>query len=180
MPGPRHQLLDHPHRETIEAELALSDSRVVGEKWNINPRALRHYRQKYMTAEQIARIRGLVPSQAEVDIEKLVREGGTEAVVGLSRIITEAKAGFEACTKLGLHGEAVKYQKIQLEAFKAKGNYAGLIPGRKTVNNNTLMIGNMQQFMDFVDAALAQFPDARRALANAWASQHAPALEHEG
>ena len=54
----------HPERATIEFELARCHRvRDVADKWGIPRRTLADYRQRHMTQEQVARLRGLAPEQ---------------------------------------------------------------------------------------------------------------------
>ena len=119
------------------------------------------------------------PTQVEVNIEELVRKGGEDAVIGLSRLVTECKGQAEKCDQLALFREAAAYRKLQLDAYKEKAKIAAIYPGRKTVTNNNLVLGDVGMLFDLVDATLVQFPEARRAVAAAFAQQaQLPALEH--
>src|SRR5690606_10298132 len=127
----------------------------------------------------IARIRGMTPVEAEINIEELTRKGGEAAVIGLSRLITECVEQAKKCDGAGLHAEAVRYRKLQLDAYREQAKIAALYPGRKTVNNNNLVLGDMAPMFDMIDAVLKPYPEARAALAQAWAQSQQPALEHE-
>ena len=177
---PKCQTCQHPERERIDTELALSPSVAeVAERWGIPRRSMSRHRQNCMTQKQIAQIRAITPAQAELDIEELTRRGGEAAVIGFSRLIQECKKGAEKCDKLGMPGEAVKYRKVQLEAYKEQAKIATLYPGRKSVTNNNLVMGDVSTLFDMIDATLRPFPEARAAVAAAFARSQAPALlEH--
>lgn len=169
----------HIELERINAELALSPNVAeVAARYGIARRSMSRHRQNCMTQKQIAQIRGLTPAQAEVDIAELARRGGEAAVIGFSRLIQECQEAATTCDKMAMHGEAVKYRKLQLDAYREQAKIAAIYPGRKTVTNNNLVLGDMAQFMDFVDAVLMPYPDARSALSVAWLAQSRPVLEH--
>jgi hypothetical protein len=175
----RSRIHDHPDRERIEVELALARTvQEVADRWGIPRRTLATYRQKHMTQQQIARLRGMTPTEVEADIEALTRKGGEDAVIGFSRLIEECKEQAEKLDRMGMPSEAVKYRKLQLELYKEKAKIAALYPGRNAVTNNNLVLGDVGVLFDMIDATLRPFPEARQAVAAAFASAQRPALEH--
>lgn len=179
----RVSIKNHPDRERIEHELALCRNVAeVAARYGLNRRTLSAYRQNRMTAEQIARIRGMSPTDAEVNIEELVRKGGEDAVIGLSRLVQECKDQAEKCDKLGLHREASVYRRLQLTAYVEKAKIAALYPGKRTVNN-TLVVGDSSAIFDMVAGILSRATDigtARHMLAEEYKAMamQRPALEH--
>lgn len=174
----RSRILDHPDRERIETELALAPSvQEVADRWGINRRTLSDYRSKHMTQEQIARIRGMMPSEVEATIEELVCKGGEEAVVGFTRLIQECKEQAEKHDAAN-PAEAVKYRKLQLDLYREKAKIAALYPGRKSITNNNLVLGDVGVLFDLIDATLRPYPEARQAVAAAFAKSQQPVLEH--
>lgn len=170
----------HPDIERINLELALSPtSAEVARRYGIPIRSMSRHRRQCLTQSDIARMRGMSPTQVEVNIEELVRKGGEDAVIGLSRLVVECKEQAEKCDALVLFREAAAYRKLQLEAYKEKAKIAAIYPGRKTVTNNNLVLGDVSMLFDVVNEALRMFPEAQSAVAAAWARQaQLPALEH--
>ena len=171
---------NHPDRERIEVELAMAPSvREGAERYDIPRRSLHRHRQEHMTAEQIIRIRGMTPKQAEVNIEELTRRGGESAVLGFTRLIQISEAAMTRCLENKMDAQAAVWARVQLDAYREQAKIAAIYPGKRGVTNNHLVLGDVTQILDFVDAALSAFPDAQRAVALAFARKSAiPALEH--
>lgn len=173
----------HAELERINAELALtSNVAAVAARYGIARRSMSRHRQNCMTQKQIAQLRGLVPAQVAVDIEELRRKGGEEAVIGFSRIVQECREMAEKCDKLGQYGEALKFRRLQFDAYCKKGEYAGIIPGRKTVTNNNLVVADGAEIFQLVNQVLGRAESvshARQLLAAEYVRMAKPAaLEH--
>lgn len=171
---------NHRDRERIEAELALSPTvHEVALRHGLPERSLRRHKQNHMTDQQIARLRGITPAAAEIDIQELTRRGGEAAVLGFTRLIGECREMAETMDKHKFHAEAVKYRKLQLDAYKEQAKISALYPGRKTVTHNNLLLGDPTAVLELIDRTLRPFPDARQAVAAAWLklSEQPPALE---
>ena len=178
--GPPCKTCIHPDREMIEVDLAMFPSvREVSDKWEVNRRSLQRHKQNHMTQEQIARIRGMTPTEAEVNIDDLVRKGGQEAVVGLSRLIQECKDQADKCDRMNLAKDGATYRKLQLDCYREKAKIAALYPGRKSVTNNNLVLGDVGHVFDMLDTVLRPFPEARQAVALAFSQSQQAVLEHE-
>lgn len=171
----------HPDVERINMELALAPNvHTVAARYDIPRRSLARHRRQCLTQQEIARMRGMSPSQLEVDIDELARKGGQDAYIGLSRLLEECKAQADRCDRIGQAREAAIYRKLQLDIYDKKLKIAAMYPGRKTVTNNNLVLGDVGMLFDLVDATLRPFPEARRAVADAFArqAQMPPVLEH--
>jgi hypothetical protein len=150
----------------------------VAERYGIPRRTLARHRRECLTQKEIARIRFATPAQVEVDIAELARRGGEAAVIGFTRLIQECKEQAEKCDGLAMPSQAVKYRKLQFEAYREQAKIAAIYPGKKTVTNNNLVLGDMGVMFDMIDATLRPFPEARLAVAAAFAKAQQPALEH--
>lgn len=166
---PKCTTCQHPDRERIDTELALTSSvREVSERWDIPRRSLARHRQQCMTQDQVARIRFDVPAQVEVDIAELTRRGGEDAMLGLKRMRPELTAIAAKCEEIGMYGEAAKYRKLELDCYREQLKIAALYPGKKTVTNNHLVITDGQPMFELFDRILTVAEDitaARRMLA---------------
>ncbi len=175
----RCQILDHPDRPTIEARIAVSGNvAAVAREYGINPPMLRHFVRTHMTQTQIARLRGMLPSEAEASIDELVRVGGQRSVIGLAQQIAKCNEQAEKCEKLGEYGAAVAYRTQAIRAQIEQAKQANIYPGRKTVTNNNLVLSDVAPLFDMIDAVLRPFPEARAAVTDAFARSQMPALEH--
>lgn len=173
----------HPERERIDTELALSSNVAeVAARYGIARRSMSRHRQNCMTQKQIAQIRGITPAQAEVEIEELARRGGEDSIIGFSRLVQECKESAEKCEKLGLHSEVATFRKLQLAAYKEKAKIAAIYPGRKTVTNNNLVVADGAEIFQLVNQVLSRaesVPHARQLLAAEYVRMARPALlEH--
>lgn len=157
---------EHPERERIEQEIALAGTGAdVGDKWGIHPRALNRHRNNHMTQEQIARLRGIVPSKAEVDIAELTRKGGETAMVGLARLNAELIEIAAKLDALGNYDTAARYRELQVKVYDKQAKVAALYPGLKQVTTNNVVFADFEAFARLAEQVLKPWPDAQRALA---------------
>lgn len=179
---PKCQTCHHSQRERIDAELALTNSvREVSERWDIPRRSLARHRQQCMTQEQIARIRFDVPAKVEVDIEELTRRGGEDAMLGLKRMRPKLTDIAEKCEALAMYEQAAKYRKLELDCYREQMKIAALYPGKRTVNNNHLVISDGQPLFEMFGRILTHAPtieDARKMLAAEFKMLAAPESAH--
>ena len=177
MPRPC-QVCSHPERERIDVDLALEpNAAIVARRYGLHERAMRRHLANHVAQADIARYRSISPTAAQVSIQDLASQGGEAAVIGFSRLIQECKACAEKCDNAGAHDTAVKYRKVQLDAYKEQAKIAAIYPGRKTVTNNNLVLGDVGHVFGLIDSVLRPFPEARQAVALAFAQQ--TALEHQ-
>lgn len=176
----------HPERERIEVALAMTHPRRGGgvqriaDKWGVPRSSLRRHLNNHMTREQVMRLRAGMPDTIDVSIEEFVRQAGEGAIITLSRLEKGFRIRAEALEKIGDYEGSRKELAEAAKVARDLVLYAGLVPGRKTVNNNTLVLGDIGALFDRIDAALASYPDARQAVAEVFAQRSPvlPVLEH--
>ncbi|MBF6022864.1 hypothetical protein [Lysobacter niastensis] len=175
----------HPHRELIEQALANTRARrnggvqAVSDKWSIPRSSLQRHLTNCMSQDLVARLRMGMPDPIDISIEEIIRQEGEGAIIGLRKLKEEHRAAAERWEHMGEFEQARK-ERIELRrVHEALAQYAGMIPGRKQVTNNNLVLGDVSTLFDTIDAVLRPFPEARRAVAQALAMQQPrPALEH--
>lgn len=156
----------HPERERIELELANARAFVdVARRWEIPPTSIKRHVHKHMTQEQIARLRHGFPDSIEIDIDKLTREGGQGAILGLKRLILEQQEAAYRCDAAGLFEAGIRARQAQATLYKEQAKLAALYPGLKTTTNNNLIVADFNVFADQLDKVLRPFPEARQAVA---------------
>lgn len=179
------RVCNHPERAQIE--LAIANARpgtrhsvmAVATKWGIAKSSVYRHRDLHMSQQDIMRLRMGMPDAVDEAIEEVVRREGEGAILSLRdlklRFLTRADLLEQNKDFEGSRKELAEAAKVSRDLVL----YAGLVPGRKTVTNNNLVLGDVSVLFDVVDAALRAFPEARRAVAAAWAKQaNPPALEH--
>lgn len=179
------RVCNHPERAQIE--LAIANARpgtrhsvmAVATKWGIAKSSVYRHRDHHMSQQDIMRLRMGMPDAVDEAIEEVVRREGEGAILSLRdlklRFLTRADLLEQNKDFEGSRKELAEAAKVSRDLVL----YAGLVPGRKTVTNNNLVLGDVSVLFDVVDAALRAFPEARRAVAAAWAKQaNPPALEH--
>lgn len=175
---PNCRTCKHPNVELINTELALARStEEIAKKFDVPARTLREHRSRCMTQQQIARLRHEIQPAHEVDIDELVRRGGQSAMLAFGRMMSELVTATAECDKLGLHREAATNRGLQLKVAIEQAKLANHYPGTKKVTNN-LVIGDVGMLFDLIDSTLRPFPEARQAVAMAFANSQKPVLEH--
>lgn len=169
MAGPRSRIVDHPDRQIIDAELAVSHSvAAVAKKWGFPRKTLDDYKRRHLTPEKLAVLRGLAPSEIDVKIEELVRTGGERAVIGMARMVAECQAMAERCEAMQLFKEGAAYRAQAIRAQVEQAKWAQLYPaGARTVTNN-VMVSNGEALFGIFDRILdsaQSLPEARRMFA---------------
>ena len=175
----------HDDRERIEIALANSKAKVAGgvqriaDKYGIPRASLRRHMDHHMTQADFARLRLGMPDAIDASIEEVIRQEGEGAILLLRRMKGDHQAAVERWEKLGEFEQARK-ERIELRKVgEMLILYAGMVPGRKTVTNNNLVISDVAPLFDMIDAVLLPYPEARRAVAAALSHQPAPAaIEH--
>jgi len=169
----------HPNIELINAELAAPRStEEVAKKFGIPARTVREHRAHCMTVEQMARLRHEIQPTLDVDIDERVRRGGREAVLGFANDLHKLEIACARCEKMGLERELTANRALMFKIRVEQAKLADRYPGAKRVTNN-LVVGDVSVLFDLIDATLRPFPDARQAVALAFANSQQPAaLEH--
>ncbi|MGY3265158.1 hypothetical protein [Lysobacter sp. HA35] len=169
MPRNVHQrckTCSHPERERIEQEIAIARSmQDVADRWGIERRSLNRHRADHMTQEQIARLRGLVPADVEVDIAELTRRGGEDAMLGLKRLNAELVEITKKLDGMGEYAVAAKYRDLEFKIYREQMKIAALYPGLKQVTNNNLVFAEFDAIARLAESVLGPWPEARRAFA---------------
>lgn len=156
----------HQDRERIEQEIALSRSlQDVADRWGIERRSLNRHRASHMTQAQIARLRGIVPAEVEVDIAELTRRGGEDAMIGLKRLNTELVEITAKLDAIGDYQTAAKYRDLQFKVYREQMKVGALYPGLKQVTNNSVVFADFEAFARLAEQVLKPWPEAQRALA---------------
>lgn len=157
---------NHPDRERIEQELAIARCvQVVADRYEIDRRALSNHKAKHMTQVQIARLRGLVPEDVEVDIDALTRKGGQDAMVGLKRLNSELVEITERLDKAGDFVTAHKYRDLQFKVYREQMKIGAMYPGLKQVTNNNVFLADLEAIAQLAERKLGPWPEAKRAFA---------------
>lgn len=179
----RCRTCNHPDRDRIEQALANTRSKIAGgveaiaQKWGIPRSSLQRHLSRHMTQEQVARLRHGMPDNIEVSIEEITRQEGEGAILGLKRLRLELQIIAERADKAGDFQSGIRARQAQLKIYEEQAKLAAMYPGRKQVTNNNLVLGDVTVLFDMIDKVLLPFPEARRAVAQAF-SQQAPALEY--
>lgn len=174
------QTCNHSERDRIEQALANTRSRIAGgveqvsRKWCIPRSSLRRHMDNHMTQEQFARLRFGVPDGVDASIEEIIRQEGEGAILGLRRLKEEHRAAVDRWEQRGEFEQARKERIEVRKVQEALAEYAGMIPGRKQVTNNNLVLADFNVFAEQLDKVLRPFPEARKAVAAMFLQ---PALE---
>lgn len=180
--GQKCRTCNHPEREQIEQALANTRARVAGgingvvRKWGIPRSSLRRHLSEHMTEEKCARLLLGMPDEIDANIEEIIRREGEGAILMLRKLKTEHVAAVERWEKLGLYEEARKERIEVRKVGELLAKYAGMVPGKKNITNNNLVLADFTVFADGLHKVLAPWPDAQRATAAMFRQQ---ALEHQ-
>lgn len=185
---------NHPDRARIELEIATVTAfrngslAQVAEKFGLKKDTVYRHRREHMTQEQLARLVRGVPDGVEIDIDKLTREGGQNAVMGMARLAAELEEVAKRCDQEGAWREAIAARNAQTKILIEQAKMASAYPGakRETVNNN-LIFASEQHAFQMIDNILRRaesIPEARRMLAHYIRNGgqdviEAEAIEHE-
>lgn len=173
----------HPERERIEFAIANcvkgqhGAMSGIAAKYGIPRASLERHRDRHMTQDQIARLRFNAPDATDQKIEDVIRQEGENAILGLRAQRERLLLLLDELEKSGSHDKCVPVHRELRGVYELLAKYAGMVPGRKTVTNNNLLLGDITTFMDLVSEVLKPFPEARKAVAAAFASQQV--LEHK-
>lgn len=156
----------HPHLEQIDEELSLGRSAVqVAKKWGLKERSVREHRAKHIDMAQAARRRHLIPSEVEVDIDELARQGGKTAALGFRRILgdlIEATARYDA---IGDASNANKARQLTIKVYGELADIGMLYPGKQKVTNNNLVLTDGAKMFELMGQILGKaqsIEEARR------------------
>lgn len=187
----RCTICNHPEREALELALAMTQKRVAGGvvqvavRFGVSKSAAHRHLSEHMSQDHVARLRMGVPAAIDANIMEIIQRQGEGAIL----VLRDLKARFlqraDILEKLkdydGSRKELAEAAKVSRDLVL----YAGLIPGRKTVTNNTLVIADGAEVFDIVTRALAEattVQEARSLVASAYktlaATPNRPALEH--
>jgi hypothetical protein len=146
--GRKCSTCNHPERDQIELALANTRARIgggvqqVAAKWGISRSSLRWHVDHHMTQEQVARLRLGMPDAIDANIEEIIRREGEGAILVLRDLKERFKRRADFLEEIkdleGSRKELAELAKVSRDLIL----YAGLIPGRKTVTNNNLVIGD--------------------------------------
>lgn len=171
----------HPDRDRIEQELAIAKTVAeVANRYGIKRRSLSDHRAKHMTQEQIARLRHNLPDKLDFDIDEITRRGGQDAMIGLKRLNLELQERARLYDRENAYNAANRARALQFNVYCEQMRLAAMYPGEKRTVNNNLVVADGQMVFQMVEQALADYPEARRALAVAyrqWSQSEMPALE---
>lgn len=171
----------HPDRDRIEQELAICKNVAeVANRHGLARRSLSDHRAKHMTQEQIARLRHNLPDKLDFDIDELTRRGGQDAMIGLKRLNLELQERAKVYDRENAYNAANRARALQFKVFCEQMRLAAMYPGEKRTINNNLVVADGQAVFRMVEQALADYPEARRALAGAyrqWSESDIPVLE---
>ena len=180
----------HPERGRVELEAAVASGlrsgsvARVAEKFGLKKDSVYRHLKEHMTVEQIARLRTGTPDDVEIDIDRLTREAGQNAVLGLGLIARELQETAEKCDRAGMHREATQARTAKARVLIEQAKMGQIYPTtkRETVNHN-LIFANEQHVFALLDRLLrnsSSVAEARRMLAQHIRSGAQQVIEAEG
>ena len=181
---PKCRTCSHPERERIEFDLANciqgQHGAMLGiaNKYGIPRSSLQRHLTRHMATAQVARLRYNVPDATDQRIEEVVRREGENAIIGLRALKEQHLLAIDRLDNANDTAGARAERKELRAVYEAHAKYGGKIPGRKSVTNNNLVLGDVSTLFELIDATLKPFPEARRAVADAF-SRSQDALEHK-
>jgi len=174
--GRRCRTCTHPDRDRIELEAAVAwkdrargSIAEVGMRYGIPKSSIYRHVEHHMTQEQVARLVHGIPDAVEVDVDRLTRESGQRAILGMARLIDELRETAARADAAGEIDAAIRARVAQSNVYREQAKQAGQYPGAKATTTNNVLIADGRQVFESVDKILRRardLPDARRMLAH--------------
>jgi len=180
MAGRRCRTCTHPDRDRIELEAAIAwkdrargSIAEVGMRYGIPKSSIYRHVENHMTQEQFARLLHGVPDSVEIDVDKVTREQGQRAILGMARLVRELQEVAARADQAGEIDAATRARVAQGNIYREQAKLAGKYPGMKSTTTNNVLVADGRQVFDVVARILSKardLPDARRMLAHELAS----------